>query len=88
MRRPANHVAMTTYKVALRVLSQFNLIVPSNLFTQNYRLHSFLFCHLSCATDISIDVYYFDFTGLKLNPEKVSIGEAKKSSFTVWLDGR
>ena len=80
MRRPANHVAMTTCKVALRVLSQFNLIVPSNLFTQNYRLHSFLFCHLSCAKDIGIDVYYFDFTGLKLNPEKVSIGEAKKSS--------
>ena len=88
MRRPANHVAMTTYKVALRVLSQFNLIVPSNLFTQNYSLHSFLFCHLSCANDISIDVYNFEFTGLKLNPEKVSIVEAKKSSYTVWPDGR
>ena len=79
---------MTTYKVALRVLSQFNLIVPSNLFTQNYRLHSFLFCHLSCANDIGIDVYNFEFTGLKLNPEKVSIVEAKKSSYTIWPDGR
>ena len=64
---------MTTYKVALRVLSQFNLIVPSNLFTQNYRLHSFLFCHLACANDIGIDVYNFEFTERKPKSEKVSI---------------
>jgi hypothetical protein len=47
--------------------------VPSNLFAQNYHLHRFLFCHLACANVIGIDVYSFEFTERKPEPEKVSI---------------
>ena len=64
---------MTTYKVALPASSKFNLIVPSNLFAQNYHLYSFLFSHFVCANVIGIDVYSFEFTERKPNPEKVSI---------------
>ena len=71
--RPAHHVAMCTYKVALPASSKFTLTVPSNLFAQNYHLYSFLFCHFVCANVIGIDVYSFEFTERKPNPEKVSI---------------
>ena len=73
VRRPANHVAISTYKVALPASSKFNLIVPSNLFAQNYHLYSFLFSHFVCDEGIGIDVYNFEFTERELNPEKVSI---------------
>ena len=73
MRRPAYHVAMCTYKVALPGSSKFTLTVPSNLFAQNYHLHSFLFSHFVCDEGIGIDVYNFEFTERKPNPEKVSI---------------
>ena len=53
--------------------SKFTLTVPSNLFAQNYHLYSFLFCHFVCANVIGIDVYNFEFTERKPNPEKVSI---------------
>ena len=73
MRRPAYHVAMCTYKVALPASSKFTLTVPSNLFAQNYHLYSFLFSHFVCDEGIGIDVYNFEFTERELNPEKVSI---------------
>jgi len=73
VRRPAYHVAMCTYKVALPASSKFTLTVPSNLFAQNYHLHSFLFCHLAYANDIGIYGCNFEFTERKPNPEKVSI---------------
>ena len=66
-------VAISTYKVALPASSKFNQILPSNLFVTNFHLHSFLFCHLACANVIGIDVYSFEFTERKPNPEKVSI---------------
>jgi hypothetical protein len=47
--------------------------VPSNLFAQNYHLHRFLFYHLACDNDIGIDVYNFEFTERKPDPEEVSI---------------
>ena len=72
VRRPANHVAISTYKVALPASSKFTLTVPSNLFVTNFHLHSFLFCHLACANVIGIDVYSFEFTERKPDPEKVS----------------
>ena len=65
--------AMCTYNVALPASTKFTLTVPSNLFAQNYHLHSFLFCHLACANDIGIDVYNFEFTERKPKSEKVSI---------------
>jgi len=71
--RPAYHVAMCTYKVALPASSKFTLTVPSNLFAQNYHLYSFLFSHFVCDEGIGIDVYNFEFTERELNPEKVSI---------------
>ena len=73
VRRPAYHVAMCTYKVALPASSKFTLTVPSNLFVTNFHLHSFLFYHLACDSDIGIDVYNFEFTKRKPDPEKVSI---------------
>ena len=71
--RPAKHVVISTHKVALPASSKFNLIVPSNLFAQNYHLYSFLFSHFVCDEGIGIDVYNFEFTERELNPEKVSI---------------
>ncbi len=73
MRRPAEHVVISTHKVALPASSKFNLIVPSNLFAQNYHLYSFLFSHFVCDEGIGIDVYNFEFTERKPNPEKVSV---------------
>ena len=73
VRRPAEHVAISTYKLALPASSKFNQILPSNLFVTNFHLHSFLFCHLACANVIGIDVYSFEFTERKPEPEKVSI---------------
>ena len=73
VRRPAEHVAISTYKLALPASSKFTLTVPSNLFAQKYHLYSFLFCHFVCANVIGIDVYSFEFTERKPNPEKVSI---------------
>ena len=71
--RPAEHVAISTHKVALPASSKFTLTVPSNLFVTNFHLHSFLFYHLACDSDIGIDVYNFEFTKRKPDPEKVSI---------------
>ena len=73
MRRPAEHVVISTHKVALPASSKFNLIVPSNLFAQNFHLYSFLFSHFVCDEGIGIDVYKFEFTERELNPEKVSV---------------
>jgi len=73
VRHPAEHVAISTYKLALPASSKFNQILPSNLFVTNFHLHSFLFCHLACANVIGIDVYSFEFTERKPEPEKVSI---------------
>ena len=71
--RPAHHIAISTYKLALPASRKLNLILPSNLFVTNYHLHSFLFCHLAYANVIGIDVYNFEFTERKPDPEKVSI---------------
>ena len=65
--------AMCTFNVALPASTKFTLTVPSNLFAQKYHLYSFLFCHFVCANVIGIDVYNFEFTERKPNPEKVSI---------------
>ena len=73
VRRPAEHVVISTHKVALPASSKFNLIVPSNLFAQNFHLYSFLFSHFVCDEGIGIDVYNFEFTERKPNPEKVSV---------------
>ena len=66
-------VIQKRFESALPTSGKFNLIVPSNLFAQNYHLHRFLFCHLACANIIGIDVYSFEFTERKPEPEKVSI---------------
>ena len=71
--RPREHVAISIYKLALPASSKFNLILPSNLFVTNFHLHSFLFCRLAYDSDIGIDVYSFEFTERKPEPEKVSI---------------
>ena len=73
VRRPAYHIAISAYKEALPASSKFTLTVPSNLFAQNYHLYSFLFCHFVCANVIGMDVYSFEFTERKPEPEKVSI---------------
>ncbi len=71
--RPAYHVVIVTCKAALPASSKFTLTVPSNLFVTNFHLHSFLFYHLACDSDIGIDVYNSEFTERKPDPEKVSI---------------
>jgi hypothetical protein len=66
-------VIQKRFESALPTSGKFNLIVPSNLFAQNYHLHRFLFYHLACDNDIGIDVYNFEFTERKPDPEEVSI---------------
>jgi len=41
------------YKSVLSTPSWFNLTVPSDLFVQNYYLHSGLFCHFACAMTLA-----------------------------------
>jgi hypothetical protein len=67
-----NAALAITCKAALPASSKFTLTVPLNLFVTNFHLHSFLFYHFVCDSDIGIDVYNFEFTERKPDPEKVS----------------